>query len=139
MRSNTIRNVLFCACQKAPTPRTDRISRDYAQEYPNIEVEGRHVASRTPGRQQQQHNMDNVKLNEEEADSDDEWEALVEASDPEAEQQGGLALLRDSGFVTKLRSRIKTSSDQVKQGGLEGASKLRTVLRVTLNLLTVKW
>ena len=118
-----------------PTPRVDRISRDYAQEYPSIEIEGRRVINK-PDRQK---NMDNVKLNEEEADSDDEWQGLIDTSDPETDLENGLKLLNDATFTAKLKKRIKNCSDQVKEGGLEGASKLRTALRVTMNLLTLKW
>ena len=118
-----------------PTPRVDRISRDYAQEYPSIEIEGRRVINKPD----QQKNMDNVKLNEEEADSDDEWQGLIDTSDPETDPENGLKLLNDATFTAKLKKRIKNCSDQVKEGGLEGASKLRTALRVTMNLLTLKW
>ena len=117
-----------------PTPRTDRISRDYAQEYPSIEIEGRRVINK-PDRQ---NNMDNVKLNEEDADSDDEWQGLIETSDPETDPENSLKLMNDSTFTAKLKKRIKSCADQVKEGGLEGASKLRTALRVTMNLLTLK-
>ena len=86
-----------------------------------------------------QNNMDNVKLNEEEADSDDEWEGLVEASDPEADPENRQKLTTDPNFINKLRARLRSCSDQVREGGLEGASKLRTALRIVVNLFTGKW
>ena len=47
-----------------PTPRPDRISRDYSQEYPDIEIEPRKVISQHPEKKKK-NNMENVKLNEE--------------------------------------------------------------------------
>lgn len=41
-----------------PTPRLDRISKDYKKEYPSIEVEGR----RTLKKKNDQKNIENVKL-----------------------------------------------------------------------------
>ena len=51
--------LLLLPQQAVPTARSDRISRDYAQEYPSIEIEGRRVVNKP------QQNMDNVKLQEE--------------------------------------------------------------------------
>ena len=45
-----------------PTPRPDRIQRDYAQEYPSVEVESRKVMKQFPEKKK---NIENVKLNEE--------------------------------------------------------------------------
>ena len=42
-----------------PTPRVDRISQDYAHEFPDVEVESRKVTNK------QKRNMENVKLTEE--------------------------------------------------------------------------
>ncbi len=43
-----------------PTPRLDRISKDYAHEYPSIEVESRKILNKP-----KKNNMENVKLTEE--------------------------------------------------------------------------
>lgn len=47
-----------------PTPRVDRISKDYKQEYPNIEVGSRKVLKQEPETKKKK-NIENVKLNEE--------------------------------------------------------------------------
>ena len=45
-----------------PTPRPDRISKDFKQEYPSVEVESRKVLKQVPEKKK---NIENVKLNEE--------------------------------------------------------------------------
>ena len=48
-----------------PTPRPDRISKDYKAEYPSIEVGGRTVLNKKKKEKEgntQQNNMENVKL-----------------------------------------------------------------------------
>jgi len=46
-----------------PTPRPDRISRDYSQECPDVQVEARKVISQFP--EKSKNNMENVKLQDE--------------------------------------------------------------------------
>ena len=45
----------------SPTPRTDRISKDYEKEYPSIEIEGRRTVRKSPSKKEKKH-VDNVKL-----------------------------------------------------------------------------
>ena len=74
-----------------------------------------------------------------EVDSDDEWQGLIEQTDQEGDPDVALKLLQDIKFQNKLKSRIQTSSAQVLDGMLEGAARLKTVLRVITNLVTLKW
>ena len=43
-----------------PTPRTDRITKDYEKEYPSIEIEGRRTIRKSTDKQKK--NIENVKL-----------------------------------------------------------------------------
>ena len=55
--------------QVEPTPREDRITRDYAQEFPSVEVESRKVVRReggTKGKDGLRKSIEQVKLTEEE-------------------------------------------------------------------------
>ncbi|XP_041347923.1 serine/threonine-protein kinase 36-like isoform X2 [Gigantopelta aegis] len=119
-----------------PTPRSDRISKDYHKEYPSIEIEGRRTIRKNPPPVKK--NMENVKLDGEDIDSEDEWQSLMEATDQENDPEAMLQLFDDDKFLAKLNSRIQTSMSQVLDGMLEGASRLRTVLRVITNLVTIK-
>ena len=74
-----------------------------------------------------------------EVDSDDEWQSLIDVTDQDGEPEYALKLLTDKKFVTKLNTRMQNSSAQVLEGMLEGAARLRTVLRVVTNLVTLKW
>uniref|UniRef100_A0A7M4FPX9 non-specific serine/threonine protein kinase n=1 Tax=Crocodylus porosus TaxID=8502 RepID=A0A7M4FPX9_CROPO len=72
-----------------------------------------------------------------ELDSDEEWQHLVEATEPSRLQLSApLSLLEDPGFLPRLRARMDHASQQVLEGMLEGASRLRPTLRVIGNLLS---
>ncbi|XP_078063733.1 serine/threonine-protein kinase 36-like, partial [Mustelus asterias] len=74
-----------------------------------------------------------------EVDSDEEWEQLIEATDPSALQLSTpLTLLRDQAFHERVCARLGDSSTQVLEGMLEGASRLRPALRVIGNLLATR-
>ncbi|XP_052245877.1 serine/threonine-protein kinase 36-like isoform X2 [Dreissena polymorpha] len=120
-----------------PTPRTDRISKDYEKEYPSIEIEGRRTIRKSSDKQPTK-NIENVKLDGEEVDSDDEWQGLIDVTDADGEPESALKLLTDKKFLSKLTARVESSSAQVLDGMLEGAARLRTVLRVITNLVTLK-
>ncbi|XP_071789839.1 serine/threonine-protein kinase 36-like isoform X1 [Asterias amurensis] len=126
--------------QVEPTPREDRITRDYAQEFPSVEVESRKVVRReggTKGKDGLRKSIEQVKLTEEEElDSEDEWDTLCDTTSPEScDPESVAALLRDEGFVSKVAARLKDTSDDVLEGMLEGASRLRLVLKVVINIL----
>ena len=74
-----------------------------------------------------------------EVDSEDEWQSLMEATDQENDPEAVLQMFDDDTFIAKLNSRVQLSISQVLDGMLEGASRLRTVLRVITNLVTIKW
>nr|XP_025033645.1 serine/threonine-protein kinase 36 [Pelodiscus sinensis] len=74
-----------------------------------------------------------------EVDSDEEWQHLIEATDPSTMQLSTpLSLLGDLAFVQRIRARLQDSSQQVLEGMLEGASHLRPALRVVGNLLATR-
>lgn len=72
-------------------------------------------------------------------DSEDEWQSLIEATDQEGDPDIALSLLGDAALIEKLKSRLDSSAAQVLVGTLEGAARLRSVLRVITNLVTLKW
>ncbi|XP_077995717.1 serine/threonine-protein kinase 36-like [Glandiceps talaboti] len=117
----------------APTPRKDRIEKDYGKEFPSVEVESRKVVKKP------RKSIEHVKLEDEEGDSEDEWDHLCEVTDPAAaEPQAMQQLLQDTQFLTKLAARLKSASSQVLEGMLEGASRLRGGLRIVTNILTCR-
>ncbi|VDI30045.1 fused, partial [Mytilus galloprovincialis] len=133
----------------SPTPRPDRISKDYEKEYPSIEIEGRTTVRRIPEREKDKNKekdrnkektktIENVKLDGEEVCSDDEWEGLIDATDQEGDPEQAIQMLKDSKFHARLNTRIQNSSTQVLDGMLEGAAKLKSVLRIITNLITLK-
>ena len=73
-------------------------------------------------------------------DSDDEWKSLVETTDPESSPSDSiLVLMQDKQFLNRLKSRLQSASVQVVDATLDGAARLRPVLRVISNLLTFGW
>ncbi|CAC5416461.1 FU [Mytilus coruscus] len=111
----------------SPTPRPDRISKDYEKEYPKKDKNKEKTKT-----------IENVKLDGEEVCSDDEWEGLIDATDQEGDPEQAIQMLKDSKFHTRLNTRIQNSSTQVLDGMLEGAAKLKSVLRIITNLITLK-
>ncbi|CAL1543188.1 unnamed protein product [Lymnaea stagnalis] len=117
------------------TPRSNRISKDYKLEYPSIEVGSRTVLNK---KKEEKVNMENVKLEGEEADSEDEWQKLIDLTDQEGDPEYTLQLLEDTEYIKKLHARLLSSSEQVRECMLVGASRLRSVLRVITNMVTLK-
>uniref|UniRef100_A0A8C9L6P9 non-specific serine/threonine protein kinase n=1 Tax=Pavo cristatus TaxID=9049 RepID=A0A8C9L6P9_PAVCR len=79
-----------------------------------------------------------VDLESEELESDEEWQHLIEATEPLAMQLSTpLSLLRDPAFRHRVQS-FWFLAAQVLEGMLEGASHLRPVLRVVGNLLATR-
>ncbi|XP_062972829.1 serine/threonine-protein kinase 36 [Elgaria multicarinata webbii] len=113
-----------------PTPREDRITQDYEREFPEV----RPGSGRTEARGRR--SIDTVDLETEELDSDEEWQHLIDATDPAHVQLSApLSLLGDPAFVRRIRTRLNDSGQQVLEGMLEGASHLRPALHVIGNLL----
>ena len=74
------------------------------------------------------------------ADSDDEWQSLVDATDSNVHKIADiLSVVKEKAFVQKLKSRLSSSSAQVLDAVLEGASRLRPVLQIFCNILALKW
>ena len=72
-------------------------------------------------------------------DSEDEWDSLCDITNPDTtDPRSIMALLQDQAFVQRLGSRLEETSKQTLEGMLEGASRLRLVLRVLSNLLSFK-
>ncbi|NXU18054.1 STK36 kinase, partial [Pardalotus punctatus] len=80
-----------------------------------------------------------VDLECEELESNEEWQHLIEGTEPSAMHLSvPLSLLRDLTFQHHVRNRLADSAHQVLEGMLEGASNLRSVLRVMDNLLSTQ-
>ncbi|KAG8431139.1 hypothetical protein GDO86_019352 [Hymenochirus boettgeri] len=100
-----------------PSPSEHQISKDYDREF-NREERGRQ-------------SIQKVHLDNE--DSDDEWAALLDATDPTVAQLSTpFLLLQDSTFRQRVQSRLQDCRPPLT---LEAASGLRPALRVTCNLL----
>ncbi|RLW04858.1 hypothetical protein DV515_00005567 [Chloebia gouldiae] len=85
------------------------------------------------------HSTEAVDLESEELESDEEWQHLIEDTEPSAMQLSvPLSLLRDSAFQHRVQDRLEDSAQQMLEGMLEGASHLRSVLRVIGNLLSTQ-
>ncbi|KAM9189314.1 serine/threonine-protein kinase 36 isoform 2-T2 [Mergus octosetaceus] len=120
-----------------PNPWEHSITQDYEQEFRRAGVPPHPAAGRAEphGRR----SIEAVDLESEELESDEEWQHLIEATEPSATQLSTpLSLLRDTAFHHRLRARLAGSAQQVLEGMLEGASHLRPVLRVVGNLLATR-
>ncbi|XP_009958378.1 PREDICTED: serine/threonine-protein kinase 36, partial [Leptosomus discolor] len=120
-----------------PNPREHSITRDYEREFPAAGA----PPQPGPGRADPQgrRSIETVDLESEELESDEEWQHLIEATEPSAMQLSTpLSLLRDPAFRHRVQARLADSAQQVLEGMLEGASRLRPVLRVVGNLLATR-
>ncbi|NXA83449.1 STK36 kinase, partial [Thryothorus ludovicianus] len=123
--------------ESPPNPRKHSISRDYEREFPGAS------SSPQPGAGEAEpwgrHSIEAVDLESEELESDEEWQHLIEDTEPSAMQLSVLLnLLRDPAFQHRVQNRLADSAQQVLEGMLEGASHLRSVLRVMGNLLSAQ-
>ncbi|NXL88452.1 STK36 kinase, partial [Alectura lathami] len=120
-----------------PNPWEHSITQDYEREFPRPGAPLQPGAGRTEpwGRL----SIEAVDLESEELESDEEWQHLIEATEPSAMQLSmPLGLLRDPDFRHRIQARLADSAQQVLEGMLEGASHLRPVLRVVGNLLATR-
>uniref|UniRef100_A0A8C9EUI2 non-specific serine/threonine protein kinase n=1 Tax=Pavo cristatus TaxID=9049 RepID=A0A8C9EUI2_PAVCR len=112
------------------------ITQDYEQEFPQPEAPLQLGVGRAELRGRQ--SIEAVDLESEELESDEEWQHLIEATEPLAMQLSTpLSLLRDPAFRHRVQS-FWFLAAQVLEGMLEGASHLRPVLRVVGNLLATR-
>ncbi|NWR26788.1 STK36 kinase, partial [Tachuris rubrigastra] len=120
-----------------PDPCQHSISQDYEREFPGAGAPPELDAGRTEswGRS----SIESVDLESEELESDEEWQHLIEATEPSSMQLSTpLSLLRDPAFQHRVQYCLADSAQQVLEGMLEGASHLRPVLRVVGNLLATR-
>ncbi|NXW95977.1 STK36 kinase, partial [Alopecoenas beccarii] len=120
-----------------PDPREHSITRDYEQEFPGAGAPPQRGFGRAEP--QGRRSIETVDLESEELESDEEWQHLIEATEPSAMQLSTpLSLLRDLAFRHRVQARLADSAQQVLEGMLEGASRLRPTLRVVGNLLATR-
>ncbi|NXO80770.1 STK36 kinase, partial [Sitta europaea] len=121
--------------ESPPSPGQHSLSRDYEWEFPGA---GSLPQPGTGGAEPWgRHSTEAVDLESEELESDEKWQHLMEDTEPSAMQLSMLlSLLRDPAFQHCVQDRLADSAQQVLEGMLEGASHLRSVLRVMGNLLS---
>ncbi|KAF1545877.1 Serine/threonine-protein kinase 36, partial [Eudyptula albosignata] len=120
-----------------PNPREHSITRDYEREFPGAGAPLQPGTGRAEPRGRG--SIETVDLESEELESDEEWQHLIEATEPLAMQLSTpLSLLRDLAFRQRVQARLADSAQQVLEGMLEGASRLRPVLRIVGNLLATR-
>ncbi|NWU45670.1 STK36 kinase, partial [Hylia prasina] len=129
--------------ESPPNPGQHSISQDYEWEIPGAGSPPQPGAGRAePGRRQSIEAIEAIEamdLESEELESDEEWQHLIEDTEPSAVQLSvPLSLLRDPAFQHRVQDRLADSAQQVLEGMLEGASHLRSVLRVMGNLLSTQ-
>ncbi|MBN3309511.1 STK36 kinase, partial [Amia calva] len=107
-----------------------QISRDYAREFPSVEVGPRQVTRRE---RVFRDSLGSVRLDTEEVDSDEEWQRLVDTTEPGNQ----LDLVSYPALMPRLKERLLGSRAQLLAGMLEGACRIRPPLRVLGNLLLV--
>ncbi|NXO91353.1 STK36 kinase, partial [Certhia brachydactyla] len=123
--------------ESPPNSGQHSLSRDNEWEFPGAGSPPQPDAGRAEpwGR----HSVEAIDLESEELESDEEWQHLIEDTEPSAMQLSMLlSLLRDPAFQHRVRERLADSAQQVLEGMLEGASHLRSVLHVMGNLLSTR-
>lgn len=80
---------------------------------------------------------DVVDPENEEPDSDDEWQRLLETSEPGPVQlKSPLTLLCNPDFCQRIQSQLRGTGEQILKGVLDGVSHLLPVLRILSSLLS---
>ncbi|CAJ1064104.1 serine/threonine-protein kinase 36 isoform X2 [Xyrichtys novacula] len=92
-----------------------RISRDYEQEFPSVEVGPRLI-----------------RRCSEDVDTEEYWQKLVQESDPNRQQQAPLNL---SAIIPQLQSKIGALTAQLTSGEVEEVWQIQLPLRVLHNLI----
>ncbi|KAG8520903.1 Serine/threonine-protein kinase 36 [Galemys pyrenaicus] len=109
-----------------PVPRENRIMQDCEPTFAELrpEVVG-------------QQSTEAVDLEDEEPDSDDEWQHLLETTEPVPIQlKAPLTLLCNPDFCQRIQGQLLETGGQLLKGILEGASRLLPALRVLSSLLS---
>ncbi|XP_062955729.1 serine/threonine-protein kinase 36 isoform X2 [Cynocephalus volans] len=114
------------AGEAPPAPRENRIAPDCEQALPELRPE---VAG--------QRSIDAVDLENEEPDSDDEWQHLLETTEPVPIQlKAPLTLLCNPDFCQRIQRQLHEAGGQILKGIPEGASHILPALRVLSSLLS---
>ncbi|NXR48450.1 STK36 kinase, partial [Hippolais icterina] len=123
--------------ESPPNPGQHSLSQDYEWEFPGAGSPPQPGAGRAEPWSRQ--SIEAMDLEGEEMESDEEWQPLIEDTEPSVMQLSvPLSLLRDLAFQHRVQDRLADSAQQVLEGMLEGASHLRSVLRVMGNLLSTR-
>ncbi|XP_068679432.1 serine/threonine-protein kinase 36-like [Montipora foliosa] len=116
------------------------ISDDYDRETSVIEQV---LAAAVKRREESKRQGERHPAGQEELDSDEEWDYLVEVTGKTAaktpgQQESSISekLMTDAAFICKVQDGLEAVAGQVLDGLLEGASRLRQILRVLRSLLT---
>nr|KAF6268252.1 serine/threonine kinase 36 [Pipistrellus kuhlii] len=116
------------AGEAPPAPRENRITEDSERAFPELRPEHSQAG---------QQNIGAVELENEEPDSDDEWQYLLETMEPVPVQlKAPLTLLCNPDFCQRIRSQLHEAGGQILKDMLEGASCILPALRVLSHLLT---
>nr|XP_012301516.1 serine/threonine-protein kinase 36 isoform X2 [Aotus nancymaae] len=84
-----------------------------------------------------QRGIDAVDPKNEEPDSDNEWQHLLETTEPVSIQlKAPLTLLRNPDFCQRIQSQLHEAGGQILKGILEGASHILPAFRVLSRLLS---
>ncbi|XP_017390651.1 serine/threonine-protein kinase 36 isoform X2 [Cebus imitator] len=84
-----------------------------------------------------QRGIDAVDLENEEPDSDNEWQHLLETTEPVSIQlKAPLTLLCNPDFCQRIQSQLHEAGGQILKGILEGASHILPAFRVLSSLLS---
>ncbi|XP_049985606.1 serine/threonine-protein kinase 36 isoform X3 [Alexandromys fortis] len=117
------------AGEAPPAPRREgenHITLECEKEFPELRPE-------TIGGQ----STDVMDLENEEPDSDDEWQCLLETTEPVPVQlKSPLTLLCNPDFCQRIQSQLRGTGEQILKGILKGASQLLPALRVLSSLLS---
>lgn len=114
------------AGEAPPTPRENHITLECEQAFPELRPE-------TMGRR----STDAVDPENEEPDSDDEWQRLLETMEPVPVQlKSPLTLLCNPDFCQRIQSQLRGTGEQILKGVLDGASHLLPALRILSSLLS---
>ncbi|XP_060224621.1 serine/threonine-protein kinase 36 isoform X2 [Meriones unguiculatus] len=114
------------AGEAPPAPWENHMTLECEQEFPELRPEARG-----------QRSTEAMDLENEEPDSDDEWQRLLETTEPVPVQlKAPLTLLCNPDFCQCIQSQLRGTGEQILKGVLEGASHLLPALRVVSSLLT---
>ncbi|KAL0993786.1 hypothetical protein UPYG_G00113920 [Umbra pygmaea] len=114
-------------------PSRGQISRDYEQEFPSVEVGPRQALKRPQSEKSlSRTSLSAVRLHSQDVDSDDEWEWLVQETDPKQCMSS-----QSLHIIGRLKEKLMTSKALLLDGVLEGACQFRQPLIVLSNLILI--